>query len=138
MQTVRTSGWRKPASSTPECLHYFCLFKHQTFCTSFRLPSLAVAPSFPPRLAKYGRIAVNDEFRTSVPNVYAIGDVVGGGLASVASKSGRAVARMLFDDSLEEVLSLPCLTFSHRYGKSSLFRHKLNKQRVLLKLEMFF
>ena len=43
------------------------------------------------------------DYRTNLPNVLAIGDVIGGGLASLASKAGRDVARDLFEEPQEEV-----------------------------------
>jgi len=46
-----------------------------------RLPSCA-------RIEKYGRIAVDAGFQTTVPHVYAIGDVVGGGLPGPPSVVG--------------------------------------------------
>lgn len=39
-----------------------------------------------------GRIVVDHQFRTTAPGIYAAGDVVGGGLASVAMQQGRAAA----------------------------------------------
>lgn len=45
-----------------------------------------------------GRIPVDATFRTRVPNVYAVGDVVGSpGLASVAMEQGREAVRHAFD-----------------------------------------
>jgi NAD(P) transhydrogenase len=44
-----------------------------------------------------GRLAVNDEFRTSVPHIFAAGDVIGyPALAATSSEQGRLVARYAF------------------------------------------
>jgi NAD(P) transhydrogenase len=44
-----------------------------------------------------GRIAVDDEFRTKVPNIYAVGDVIGfPSLASVSMEQGRIAAAHAF------------------------------------------
>jgi NAD(P) transhydrogenase len=44
-----------------------------------------------------GRIAVDDEFRTKVPNIYAVGDVIGfPSLASVSMEQGRIAAANAF------------------------------------------
>ncbi|AGA64732.1 Dihydrolipoamide dehydrogenase of 2-oxoglutarate dehydrogenase [Liberibacter crescens BT-1] len=48
------------------------------------------------KLDNYGRIPVNDHFQTSVPNIYAIGDVVRGPmLAHKAEDEGIAVAEII-------------------------------------------
>ena len=47
--------------------------------------------------ARYGRIVVDGRFRTtSSKDVYAVGDVVGSGLASAAMQAGRMVSEDLF------------------------------------------
>jgi NAD(P) transhydrogenase len=47
--------------------------------------------------ARYGRIVVDGRFRTTSPKqIYAIGDVVGSGLASAAAQAGRVVSEDLF------------------------------------------
>ena len=49
------------------------------------------------RCSEGGHIAVNDFFQTSVPNIYAIGDVIGGlELTPMALAQGMAVAKTLF------------------------------------------
>jgi len=49
-------------------------------------------------LAEKGRVPVNEHFQTSVPNVYAIGDVIGfPALASTSSDQGRVAACHMFD-----------------------------------------
>jgi len=53
---------------------------------------------------KRGRIAVGDDFRTSVPHIFAVGDVAGGGLAATAMEQGRIAALHAFD---QPVASLP-------------------------------
>jgi NAD(P) transhydrogenase len=53
---------------------------------------------------KRGRLRVDDKFRTSVPHIFAVGDVAGGGLAATAMEQGRIAALHAFD---EPVSSLP-------------------------------
>ncbi len=49
---------------------------------------------------KYGRIAVNENYQTSVPNIYAVGDVIGfPALASTGMVQGRLAACHAFDVS---------------------------------------
>ena len=51
-----------------------------------------------------GRILVDDRFRTTVPGIYAVGDVLGATVASVAAEQGRvAVAHALGLDFIETV-----------------------------------
>jgi NAD(P) transhydrogenase len=54
-----------------------------------------------------GRLAVDAQFRTSVPHIFAVGDVTGGGLAAIAMEEGRLAALHAFDqpvDSLPELV----------------------------------
>jgi NAD(P) transhydrogenase len=53
---------------------------------------------------KRGRIKVDGDFRTSVPHIFAVGDVAGGGLAATAMEQGRIAALHAFD---QPVQSLP-------------------------------
>jgi NAD(P) transhydrogenase len=53
---------------------------------------------------KRGRVQVDADFRTSVPHIFAVGDVSGGGLAAVAMEQGRIAALHAFD---QPVASLP-------------------------------
>jgi NAD(P) transhydrogenase len=51
-----------------------------------------------------GRLHVDEQFRTSVPHIFAVGDVAGGGLAAMAMEQGRIAALHAFD---QPVASLP-------------------------------
>jgi NAD(P) transhydrogenase len=53
---------------------------------------------------KRGRLQVDGDFRTSVPHIFAVGDVAGGGLAATAMEQGRIAALHAFD---QPVQSLP-------------------------------
>jgi NAD(P) transhydrogenase len=53
---------------------------------------------------KRGRLHVDGDFRTSVPHIFAVGDVAGGGLAATAMEQGRIAALHAFD---QPVQSLP-------------------------------
>jgi NAD(P) transhydrogenase len=53
---------------------------------------------------KRGRLRTNEQFRTSVPHIFAVGDVAGGGLAATAMEQGRIAALHAFD---QPVASLP-------------------------------
>jgi NAD(P) transhydrogenase len=53
---------------------------------------------------KRGRLHVDEDFRTSVPHIFAVGDVAGGGLAATAMEQGRIAALHAFD---QPVQSLP-------------------------------
>ena len=55
---------------------------------------------------KRGRLKVDAEFRTTVPHIFAVGDVAGGGLAATAMEQGRIAALHAFD---EPVTTLPLL-----------------------------
>ena len=50
---------------------------------------------------KRGRIKVDDDFRTSVPHIFAVGDVAGGGLAATAMEQGRIAALHAFDQPVD-------------------------------------
>lgn len=59
-------------------------------------------------LDKRGCIVVDKNFQTSVPGVYATGDVIGPGLSSVAMEQGRVAACLAFGiDFLEVVDPIP-------------------------------
>jgi len=47
-------------------------------------------------IGKFGRIEVDSRCRTTNPDIFAIGDVSGGGLASIAAQQGRYVSDQLF------------------------------------------
>jgi NAD(P) transhydrogenase len=51
-----------------------------------------------------GRLKVDESYRTSVPHIYAVGDVAGGGLAATAMEQGRIAALNAFE---QPVHSLP-------------------------------
>jgi NAD(P) transhydrogenase len=53
---------------------------------------------------KRGRIPVDDDYRTSVPHIFAVGDCAGGGLAATAMEQGRLAVLHAFE---EPVTSLP-------------------------------
>jgi NAD(P) transhydrogenase len=51
-----------------------------------------------------GRLTVDDQFRTSVPHIFAVGDVAGPpGLAATAMEQGRIAALHAFDQPVEEL-----------------------------------
>ncbi len=59
-------------------------------------------------------IKVNERMQTNVPGVYAIGDVVGGGLAHVASAQGEvAVENALGHEAQMDYRAIPSVTFCH-------------------------
>jgi dihydrolipoamide dehydrogenase len=59
-------------------------------------------------------IKVDSRMRTNVPGIFAIGDVVGGGLAHVAMVQGEvAVENALGHDSEMDYRAVPSVTFSH-------------------------
>jgi NAD(P) transhydrogenase len=60
-----------------------------------------------------GRLAVDAEFRTSVPHIFAVGDVAGGGLAAIAMEEGRLAALHAFEQPVE---TLPQLVPSGIYA----------------------
>lgn len=54
-------------------------------------------------VGKYGRVQVDEDFRTTNPRIFAIGDVIGPpGLASYAQQSARVVTDLLFGLRAEE------------------------------------
>lgn len=55
---------------------------------------------------KRGRIKVDENYRTAVPHIFAVGDCAGGGLAATAMEQGRIAALHAFD---EPVTQLPQL-----------------------------
>ena len=48
-----------------------------------------------------GRILVDENHRTTVPHIFAVGDVAGGGLAATAMEQGRIAALNAFDEPVE-------------------------------------
>jgi NAD(P) transhydrogenase len=50
---------------------------------------------------KRGRLKVDECYRTSVPHVFAVGDVAGGGLAATAMEQGRIAALHAFGEPVE-------------------------------------
>ncbi len=48
-----------------------------------------------------GRIPVDEQHRTAVPHVFAVGDVAGGGLAATAMEQGRIATLHAFDEAVE-------------------------------------
>jgi NAD(P) transhydrogenase len=55
---------------------------------------------------KRGRLKVDDAYRTSVPHIYAVGDVSGGGLAATAMEQGRIAALNAFDQPVTQLPEL--------------------------------
>jgi NAD(P) transhydrogenase len=53
-----------------------------------------------------GRIPVDDKHRTTVPHIFAVGDVSGGGLAATAMEQGRIAALHAFDEPIETLPEL--------------------------------
>ncbi len=53
-----------------------------------------------------GRLAVDKDFRTSVPHIFAVGDVAGGGLAAIAMEEGRLAALHAFDQPVQTLPEL--------------------------------
>jgi NAD(P) transhydrogenase len=53
-----------------------------------------------------GRLAVDAAQRTSVPHIFAVGDVAGGGLAATAMEQGRIAALRAFDEPVHELPEL--------------------------------
>jgi NAD(P) transhydrogenase len=52
---------------------------------------------------KRGRLAVDECYRTSAPNIFAVGDVAGGGLAATAMEQGRIAALHAFGEPVAEL-----------------------------------
>jgi NAD(P) transhydrogenase len=52
---------------------------------------------------KRGRLKVDECYRTSVPHIYAVGDVAGGGLAATAMEQGRIACLNAFDEPVTEL-----------------------------------
>ena len=65
---------------------------------------------------QYGRLVVDSKYCTTHPNIYAIGDAVGGNLASTAFLQGRSVSNILFNQDNKSKKSqdegIPNLTVS--------------------------
>ena len=55
---------------------------------------------------KRGRIKVDDDYRTSVPHIFAVGDCAGGGLAATAMEQGRIAALRAFGEPVHELPEL--------------------------------
>ena len=52
---------------------------------------------------KRGRIKVDDEYRTAVPHIFAVGDCAGGGLAATAMEQGRIASLRAFDQPVTQL-----------------------------------
>jgi NAD(P) transhydrogenase len=50
-----------------------------------------------------GRLAVDDDFRTSAEHIFAVGDVAGGGLAATAAEQGRIAALHAFGEPVQQL-----------------------------------
>ena len=55
---------------------------------------------------KRGRLAVDEQYRTSVPHIFAVGDVAGGGLAATAMEAGRIAALHAFEQPVHTLPEL--------------------------------
>ncbi len=55
---------------------------------------------------KRGRIAVDGEYRTAVPHIFAVGDCAGGGLAATAMEQGRIAALHAFEQPVAQLPEL--------------------------------
>ena len=55
---------------------------------------------------KRGRLKVDERYRTSVPHIFAVGDVAGGGLAATAMEQGRIAALHAFEQPVDELPEL--------------------------------
>jgi NAD(P) transhydrogenase len=55
---------------------------------------------------KRGRVVVDESYRTSVPHIFAVGDVAGGGLAATAMEQGRIAALHAFDEPVQQLPDL--------------------------------
>jgi NAD(P) transhydrogenase len=55
---------------------------------------------------KRGRLKVDGDFRTSVPHIFAVGDVAGGGLAAMAMEQGRIAALHAFEQPVDTLPEL--------------------------------
>jgi NAD(P) transhydrogenase len=55
---------------------------------------------------KRGRLKVDETYRTSVPHIFAVGDVSGGGLAATAMEQGRLAALNAFDQPVTQLPEL--------------------------------
>ena len=55
---------------------------------------------------KRGKIPVDEEHRTAVEHIFAVGDVAGGGLAATAMEQGRIAALRAFGEPVEELAEL--------------------------------
>ena len=53
-----------------------------------------------------GRIPVDEDHRTSVPHIFAVGDVAGGGLAATAMEQGRIATLHAFDEPVQTLPEL--------------------------------
>jgi NAD(P) transhydrogenase len=53
-----------------------------------------------------GRIPVDEQHRTKVPHIFAVGDVSGGGLAATAMEQGRTAALHAFDEPVQQLAEL--------------------------------
>ena len=55
---------------------------------------------------KRGRLKVDENYRTTVPHIFAVGDVAGGGLAATAMEQGRIATLRAFDEPVSELPEL--------------------------------
>lgn len=55
---------------------------------------------------KRGRIKVDEQYRTAVPHIFAVGDCAGGGLAATAMEQGRIAALHAFDQPVAQLPDL--------------------------------
>ncbi len=77
-------------------------------------------------IGQFGRLVVDSKYCTTHPHIYAIGDAVGGNLASTAFLQGRSVSNILF--SKENIHSHE----SREEGMDCLLTHSLAHVRTHL------
>jgi pyruvate/2-oxoglutarate dehydrogenase complex dihydrolipoamide dehydrogenase (E3) component len=66
-------------------------------------------------VGRYGRIEVDDQYRTANPDIFAVGDVIGGGLASTAQQHARSVSTALFEGQVQYRLAQSMLDRSSAF-----------------------
>jgi len=91
-------------------------------------------------LDKRGHIVVDDQFRSNVPSVFAIGDVSGGPyLAHKASKEGEIAAEVIAGHkAARDWRAMPAATFTHpEIASVGLFEHEAKAKGLDIKVGKF-
>ncbi len=119
--------------------------KNETLEADLALVAIGVSPVLPgglkPELTERGYIKVNDAYETSIPGVYAAGDIIGAPwLAHVASYEAIQAVEGIFKEGHkpQRVKTFPACTYSHpQVASVGLTEREAKEKKIAYKLGKF-